>query len=205
MSNVQIILQQSVKNLGMIGDVATVAPGYFRNYLFPRKLAFLANPKSLAQLEHQKRIVEAKKSKAKASAEEIKAKIEALKLELVYATGGGEKLFGAVTPQEIVSKLREKDFEVERKYIQMEAPIKTLGEHTVGVKLHPDVTATLKISVTRKEEDKKAQAPKEEVHKPRKKKVEIKASEEVVEEKQVKEEKAAKKSTRKTTAKKKSK
>ena len=148
----QIILQKKVSNLGLVGDVVNVAPGYYRNFLAPRKLAFLANPKSLGQMEHQKRVVEAKKGQAKAEALELKAKMETASLTLVHSAGVGDKLFGSVTAQEIVLKLKETGFEVEKRYIQMEAPIKTLGEHKIGVKLHPEVIAEIRLGITRKDE-----------------------------------------------------
>lgn len=192
----QIILQKSVINLGLVGDVVDVSPGYYRNFLAPRALAFLANPKSIKQMEHQKRVVEAKKSQAKAESVALKERMEGAVLTLVHAAGSGDKLFGSVTSQEIVLKLKEAGFEVEKRYIQMEAPIKALGEHKIGVKLHPEVVAEIKLSVTRKEGSAEEKAEKEE--KPKKKRAkkveEVAAAPEVQAAPEEKKEKPKKKS-----------
>ncbi len=146
----QIILQKNVTHLGMVGDVVGVKPGFFRNFLRPRKLALLADPGSVRQIEHQKKIIEAKKAKQKEEALTIKQKIEAHVVRLEHATGGGEKLFGSITAQEIAGSLKGAGFEVDRKLVKLDAPIKTIGEHQVEVKLHPEVTALVKIEVVKK-------------------------------------------------------
>jgi len=147
----QIILQKNVKHVGFVGDVVDVKPGYYRNYLGPRHLALLANPKSIKQAEHQKKIIEAKKAKEKVAAEELRTKIEAHTLVLQHAAGAGDKLFGSITAQEIALALRKNGFEIERKQLKLEAPLKTLGLHTLEVKLHPEVTAPLKVEVQKKD------------------------------------------------------
>lgn len=153
----QIILQKTVSNLGLVGDVVQVAPGYYRNYLAPRKLAFIANPKSIRQMEHQKKIIEIKKTKEKTIALSLKEKIEANSVKLVHSAGAADRLFGSVTSQEIVQKLKEAGFEVEKKYIQISVPIKSIGEHKVFIRLHPEVTAEITVEVAKKEEKEKDQ------------------------------------------------
>lgn len=147
----QVILQKTVSSLGLVGDVVDVAPGYYRNYLAPRKMAFLANPKSIKEVQHQKKVIEAKKIKEKGLAESLKAKVEEASLTLTHAAGAGEKLFGSITAQEIVLALKEKGFVVDRKMLQLPNPIKTVGQHVVGLRLHPDVIANVKIEVQKKE------------------------------------------------------
>lgn len=154
----QIILQKTVSNLGLVGDVVDVAPGYYRNYLAPRNLAFIANPKSIKQLEHQKKIVEAKKAKEKTEAVIIQKKLEETPLKLIHAAGQDDKLFGSITSQEIAIALRNAGFAVDRKYIQVESPIKKLGEYNIEIKIHPEVVANLKVQIEAK---KKAVEPKE--------------------------------------------
>lgn len=147
----QIILKKTVKNLGLVGDVVKVAPGYYRNYLAPRQLAFLANPKSLKQLEHEKKIIERKKEEAKQSSESVKEKIESQEIKILQAAGSGDRLFGSITSQQIAEKLFEAGFtDVDRKSIHLESPIKTLGVHEVPIKLHSEVIATIKVNVIRK-------------------------------------------------------
>ena len=146
----QIILQKNVPNLGLVGDVVTVAPGYYRNFLGPRSLALLANPGSIKEVEHQKKVIESKKAKEKIAADSIKAQLEKHIVKLSHAAGAGDKLFGSVTTQELVVSLRSAGFSLDRKLVKMEAPIKTLGEHSVEVKLHPEVVAKVRLEVVRK-------------------------------------------------------
>ncbi|MBX7149340.1 50S ribosomal protein L9 [bacterium] len=175
----QVILQETVKNLGLVGDVVNVAPGYFRNYLAPRSLALLANPKSLKMVEHQKRLIDAKKAKAKEKSQQQKMKLETSVFSIEHAAGAGDKLFGSITSQEITLKINEQGFDIDRKLILLDQPLKTVGDHVVKIKLHPEVVAEVKIAVKAKEtpkEDREEAAPK----KSRRKKEEPK--EEVTEE-----------------------
>ncbi len=159
----QIILQKTVSNIGLVGDVVDVKPGYFRNFLSPRKLAVLASTGSVRQIEHQKKVIEAQKVKERSLAQSIQTRIEASPITLTHSAGDGDKLFGSITSQEIVNALREGGFEVDKRQVQLEAPIKTLGEHDVKVKLHPDVVATVKVTIARKEGEKKEVAEKTKV------------------------------------------
>lgn len=147
----KVILQKSQPNLGLVGDVISVNPGYYRNYLEPRKIALIANPSSIKQLEHHKKIIEAKKASEKKVAQEAQAKMEGKVYAVHHAAGTGERLFGSITNVEIAATLAAEGIEIDRKLIQLEAPIKTLGQHEVGVRLHPDVVAKIKIEVIRKE------------------------------------------------------
>lgn len=147
----QVILRKTVSGLGHIGDVVKVRPGYFRNYLEPRQMAFLANPQSLKQLDHQKKMIEQKsveeKEKALATKESLAEKV----FEIEHLAGEGGKLFGSVTSQEISEKLSVDGFSVDRKFIQLDQPIKAIGEYTLKAKLHPEVIADIKVNVIGKD------------------------------------------------------
>jgi large subunit ribosomal protein L9 len=145
----KVILQENMENLGHIGDVVKVAPGYARNYLIPKGFAMLANERNTKALEHAKRQLEYKKNKMIELAKGIAAKIEGLVLNLVHQAGEEGKLFGSVTNMELAEQLKSHGFEIDRKKIALADPIKQVGEYTVPVKIHPEVTATLKVIVTK--------------------------------------------------------
>jgi len=147
----KVILQENMENLGNIGDVVKVAPGYARNYLIPKGIAMLANEKNTKALEHAKRQLEYKKNKMLELAKGIVAKIEGLVLNLVHAAGEEGKLFGSVTNMELAEQLKANGIEVDRKKIVLAEPIKHTGEYSVPVKIHPEVTANLKVIVSKAE------------------------------------------------------
>ena len=144
-----IILQENVENLGHIGDVVKVAPGYARNFLIPKGFAMLANVKNTKALEHAKRQLEYKKNKMLELAKAFAAKIDAITLNLVHQAGEEGKLFGAVTNMELAEQLKALGIEIDRKKIVLADPIKHLGEYNVTVKIQPEVTATLKVIVSK--------------------------------------------------------
>lgn len=146
----QVILYQDVPNLGRAGEIVNVKEGYGRNYLVPRKLAVAANPSNINELEHQKRIVSAKQTKLKKHAEGIAAKMKELSLTIAREAGEEEKLFGAVTSKDIVAALRNEGFVVDRHDLQLEAPIKQIGIYDIPVRLHAEVTGTVKVWVVKK-------------------------------------------------------
>jgi large subunit ribosomal protein L9 len=142
-----IILTENVEGLGQIGDVVKVKPGYARNFLVPRKLAVEANVRNVKELDHQKRQMERKMQKATQAAQLLKERVEKLSCVFTHRAGEDGKLFGSVTSMEISARLTDAGIEIDRKKIQLEEPIKTLGEHAVPVKLPAGLTATLKVSV----------------------------------------------------------
>ena len=146
----QVILYQDVPNLGRAGEIVNVKEGYGRNYLVPRKLAVAANPTNIKELEHQKRIVSAKQAKLKKHAEDVAAKIREISLTIAREAGEEEKLFGAVTSKDIVAALRNEGFVVDRHDLQLEAPIKQIGIYDIPVRLHAEVTGTVKVWVVKK-------------------------------------------------------
>ncbi|GAM08897.1 50S ribosomal protein L9 [Geobacter sp. OR-1] len=146
----KVILKENVENLGLIGDIVKVAPGYARNFLLPRGFAIEATVKNAKALDHAKRQMEYKKNKVLELAKGVAAKIEALTLTLVHQAGEEGKLFGAVTNMELADKLKEQGLEIDRKKIICD-PIKQTGEFNAVVKLHPEVAATLKVVVNKAE------------------------------------------------------
>ena len=148
----EVILQQDVENLGTIGDVVKVKPGYARNYLFPRGLALEADAKNLAMLEHRKRALATKRAKVQKVNEASAARITSLSISIAARAGEEDKLFGSVTNTDIQKALAAQGFEIERKKIVLDNPIRTIGDHLVTIDLGAGVRAPLKISVVRQEE-----------------------------------------------------
>ena len=147
----KVILQENVENLGHIGDVVKVAPGYARNFLIPKGFAVLANEKNTKALEHAKRHLEHKRNKMLEAAKGLAAKIEGITLNLVHQAGEEGKLFGSVTNMELAEQLKAQGVEIDRKKIVLADPIKQVGEYTVAIKIQPDVTANLKVNVAKAE------------------------------------------------------
>lgn len=144
----KVILQENLENLGQIGDIVKVAPGYARNYLLPKGYAIEATEKNAKALEHAKRQLAYKKNKALESAKNLIAKLEALAVTLTHQAGEEGKLFGSVTNMEIAAFLKENGFDIDRKKIVLAEPIKQLGEYNVPVKIHPEIAASLKVTVS---------------------------------------------------------
>lgn len=145
----KVILKENVENLGTIGDVVKVAPGYARNFLIPKGFALEATLKNTKALDHQKRHLEYKKNKVTEAAKQLAARIEGLALSIAHQAGEEGKLFGAVTNMELAELLKAQGIELDRKKIILAEPIKHTGEFTASVKLHPEVTASLKVTVTK--------------------------------------------------------
>lgn len=143
----KVILNENIETLGHIGDIVKVAPGYARNYLLPKKLAVVATDSNAKALEHTKRQMAYKKNKALEAAKNLVAKLEALPIVLSHRAGDEGKLFGAVTNMEIAAFLKANGFEIDRKNIVLGDAIKHIGEFSVAVKIHPEVTATIKVTV----------------------------------------------------------
>jgi large subunit ribosomal protein L9 len=143
----EVILKEDVEHLGHRGDVVKVADGYGRNYLLPRKLAMQANEANKAVIEQMKSSALRRTAKEKAEAEQQVAIVEAISLEFGRKVGENEHLFGSVTSADIAHELEAKGFAIDRRKIQLEEPLKQLGEFHVPVKLHREVTAHIKVLV----------------------------------------------------------
>ena len=148
--NIQVILREDVVHVGHLGDVVSVKPGFARNFLLPRGLAVVASDRQKNRVEHEKKVLEGRMAKLKAGADALKARLDAVSLSITKAAGENEKLFGSVTAMDIEALLKDKGFEITRKQISMADHIKSLGTHEVPVKLHRDVTATVKVVVSAK-------------------------------------------------------
>ncbi|MCK4622228.1 MAG: 50S ribosomal protein L9 [Desulfuromonadales bacterium] len=150
--SVNIILQENVDGLGVIGDQVVVKPGYARNYLVPKGLAIVANERNVKELDHQKRQLAHKLEKVTKDAEAVKVRIERVVCEFSQRASEEGKLFGSVTSMDLEAKLQEAGIGIDRKKIQLVEPIKSLGEHVVNVKLDAGVIAELKVVVNAEEE-----------------------------------------------------
>ena len=143
----QVILLEDVSSLGKAGDLVKVSDGYGRNYLIPKKKAILATEKSIRVLDHQKRMVQHRMARMEKDIRKIAEEIENLSCTFTRAVGESGKLFGSVTSMDIEAYLKDNGIEVDRKKIHLEEPIKSVGKFTVPIKLHPDVSAELKVWV----------------------------------------------------------
>jgi large subunit ribosomal protein L9 len=148
----QVILREDVTHLGEVGDIVTVKAGFARNFLLPQGKAVVAGERQVKRLEHEKRIIERRVAKARGAAQGEASKLNGVRLVFERAVGENEKLFGSVTSMDIEAMLKEKGFDVSRKQIQLADTIKALGDFDVGVKLHRDVVASIKVSVEPKTE-----------------------------------------------------
>lgn len=144
---VEVILRDDVPNLGRIGEIVRVKPGYARNYLYPRGLAVEASRNNVADLEHQKRVIAAKATREKASAEGVAGKLSGLTLVVTARAGEDGRLFGSVTNLDIERLLAERGFAVDRRRIGLEEPIKQIGTYSVIVQVGRDVRATVNVTV----------------------------------------------------------
>ena len=145
----KIILLQDVKALGKKGEIVNVNDGYARNFILPKKLGLEATGKNLNDLKLQKANEEKITQQIWDEAKELGKKLEAGKVELAIKIGEGGRAFGSVSSKEIAVAVKEQmGYDIDKKKIQLKDSIKTLGTHTVPVKLHPKVTAELKVIVT---------------------------------------------------------
>jgi large subunit ribosomal protein L9 len=145
----EIILLEDVPSLGKVGDLVRVSDGYGRNYLIPKKLAIKATPNDKKRLEHEKRLAQDKVDKIQRDAGKLAKRIEEFSCTISKPVGESGKLFGAVTSKDIEQYLNENGFEIDRKKIELEEPIKNLGVYTIPIRLSPDVTVNLKLWVVR--------------------------------------------------------
>jgi large subunit ribosomal protein L9 len=145
----KVILIDDVAKLGRRGEVRDVSDGYARNFLIPRKLALTATAGNLRNLQHIKTQQEAKADRVRGAADEVRQRIEALVFEERRQASEEGKLFGSVTAQDVVDFLAQHGVAVERRRVLLEEPIKALGEAQVPIRLHPEVTAPLKVNVVR--------------------------------------------------------
>jgi large subunit ribosomal protein L9 len=147
----RVILMSDVLHTGTRGQVVEVKPGYARNFLLPQGLALEATPGNMRYFEQQRKKIEAQHLKEADAAREVAAAIAGLRLEIAKRVGETATLYGSVTAGEIAEALTAKGIEVDRRRIDLEGGIKTLGDHPVRIALHPDVIAELTVTVVAEE------------------------------------------------------
>ncbi len=143
----EVILKDDVLHLGHRGDLVKVADGYARNFLLPRKLALQATQANKAVVEQMKNAAARRSATEKALAEALAIKLEPVMVEFTRKSGAEGHLFGSVTTADIATALDAKGFEIDRRKIQLDEPLKSVGEFTVGIKLYREVTAHIKVQV----------------------------------------------------------
>jgi large subunit ribosomal protein L9 len=147
----QIILQEDVEKLGTRGEVVEVAEGYARNFLLPRKLALEANAGNMKRLERMRATFAKKEATEKEAAQKLAELLTGVSLELARKSGENDQLFGSVTNADISEALAAKGFTIDKRKITLVEPIKTIGEFEIPVKLHREVTTTVKLAVKKEE------------------------------------------------------
>ena len=145
----EVILRKDHEKLGPVGTKVVVKDGYARNYLIPRGIVYEATAGALRALDEEKKQGERRSSKELKSSEHLSQELEKVSITIQMKVGEDEKLFGSVTSQMIADSLKEKGFEIDKRIIDLEEPIKALGIYNVNVKLHPSVIGKVKVWVVR--------------------------------------------------------
>jgi large subunit ribosomal protein L9 len=145
----EVILREHVENLGKRGEIVKVADGYARNFLLPRKLALLATDGNRRHVERERKIVEAREAAEKVQAEAVAARLNMIDISITRRVGETDQLYGSVTASDIADFLKGKGFEIDRRKLILPEPIKAIGEHTVPLKLHREVTVPLKVRIVK--------------------------------------------------------
>ena len=147
----KVILKEDVQNLGQQGDVVEVKPGYARNYLMPQKLAILFTKQQKKSIEEAQRVEERKLEREKDQLESVLKQVEELSLSLKMQSEEDSKLFGSVTKLDIVKLLEENGITIDKKYIDLSSPIKTLGEHKVSIVFTKEMSASFTLVVEKED------------------------------------------------------
>jgi large subunit ribosomal protein L9 len=143
----KVILLADVKGQGKKGELKNVSEGYARNFLFPRKLAVEASEGAIQQLKSQQAAVAKKEAQELQLAKDLAQKLKNVAVVIHAHPGDGGKLFGAITSKHIADELKDLGFEIDKRKIQLGEPIKSLGQHQIHIKLHPEVTAEIVVSI----------------------------------------------------------
>ena len=144
----KVILTKDLENLGKAGALVEVKPGYGRNYLLPRQLAVPATEKNIRQLEHEKAGILSRASKERTNLTAMAQKLSAIEVRFTRKVGEQNKLFGSVTSKDVHEQLAAQGYEVERKQVHLPEPLREIGTFEVQVKLHPDVVAKVKVTIS---------------------------------------------------------
>jgi large subunit ribosomal protein L9 len=143
----EVILRQAVENLGHPGEIVKVSPGFARNYLLPRGLAYEATPGNRKRIEQERQRLEAAEEQRRSAAQEHATKLEQVSLTFSARVGDEGKLFGSVTASDIVHQLEAQGLHVEKRQVELHEPIKALGVYRVPIRLHADVKPEIKVWV----------------------------------------------------------
>ncbi len=147
----EVILREKVEKLGNRGQVVKVSEGYARNFLLPRKLALLATPANMKQIEQEKAAAVRREAHEKAEAEVLAQQLSKVSLKLARKVGENEVLYGSVTAMDIAEALQAQGFTVDRRKIEMAEALKSLGQHTVSIKLHREVAAPVTVEIIKED------------------------------------------------------
>lgn len=143
----KLILREDVKNLGLTGEIVSVSDGYARNFLIPKELAVEANTKNIKEFEHHKAVIMKKAAKNRETMNATADELSKVSLTIKAKAGEEDKLFGAVTSKDVAEALKEAGFDIDKKKIVVDDPIKRLGTYSVPVKVHTDITAQITVNV----------------------------------------------------------
>jgi large subunit ribosomal protein L9 len=143
----EVILREDIKTLGKAGELVKVKPGYARNYLLPRGLAYEATEGNRQRIAAESRARATRDAQDKGEAEALAARLSGVALRLTRKAGEGDRLFGSITSQDLAEALAAQGHQVDKRRIELEHPIKTIGQHAVPVRLHHDVMAELHVTV----------------------------------------------------------
>ena len=145
----EVILREHVEHLGRRGEIVKVADGYARNYLLPRKLALRATEGNRKHVERERKIVETREAEERGQAEAIAQRLTDIEISFARRVGETEQLYGSVTAADIADYLKAKGFDIDKRKLILPDALKTLGEHTVPLKLHREVSIPLKVQIVR--------------------------------------------------------
>jgi large subunit ribosomal protein L9 len=145
----EVILREHVDHLGRRGDVVKVAAGYARNYLLPRKLALSVTEANKRQIERERKLAEAHELEEKTQAEAFAKRLGEAEIDIARRVGENDTLYGSVTSADVAQALHAKGFEIDKRKVQLTDPLKALGEFTVPIKIHRDITAQVKVKIVK--------------------------------------------------------
>ena len=146
----EIILLDKIDNLGNVGDVVTVKPGYARNYLFPKGLAVRSSKRNIAFVEEKRKNIELKIAKEEQASQAIFDSLKNVEILMEVEVGENDKLFGSVTTMDLQKALNDQNIEIEKQDILLDNPIKSLGEYDIPIKVTPSLKQNIKVNVVKK-------------------------------------------------------
>lgn len=144
---IEVILREDIQTLGKAGDLVRVKPGYARNFLLPKGFAYEATAGNKKRIEAEAKARDARLAADKVGAEALAGQLGEVSITLARKAGEGDRLFGSITAQDIADALAAAGHEVDKRKIDLESPVKSIGEHVVPIKLHPDVVADIHVTV----------------------------------------------------------